>query len=147
MNSLSLVFFQNSCPGSSAVEVGNDRDFVTKSDGGNGKLTSPPGIICCVPECFRHSLRNPELLFYVIPNGVSKSKQDRRKKWLHMISRKDFYPGPGHRVCSQHFAGGKKTYTNNIPVIFPKNKNKGKQREENSKIQNPDIRIKKYRRN
>ena len=100
--------FHNSCPGNSAVEGGNDEDLVTKSDGGNGKLTSPPderqkvvgGITCCVPECFRNSLRNPELSFYVIPNGVSKSKQDRRKKWLHMISRKDLYPGPGHRVCS-----------------------------------------------
>ena len=60
--------FQNSCPGNSAVEVGNDKDLVTKSDGGNGKLTSPDarqkfayGITCCVPECFRNSLSNPEL--------------------------------------------------------------------------------------
>ena len=130
-------FFQNSCPGNSAVEGGNDEDLVTKRDSGNGKLTSPPdkrqkvigGITCCVPECFRNSLRNPELSFYVIPNGVSKSKQDLRKKWLHMISRKDFCPGPGHRVCSEHFVGGKKTYTNNVPVIVPKNKNKKENKE------------------
>ena len=129
--------FHNSCPGNSAVEGGNDEDLVTKSDGGNGKLTSPPderqkvvgGITCCVPECFRNSLRNPELSFYVIPNGVSKSKQDRRKNWLHMISRKDLYPGPGHRVCSEHFVGGKKTYMNNVPVFVPKNKNKTENKE------------------
>ena len=30
MNSLSLVFFQNSCPGNSAVEVGNNKDFNKK---------------------------------------------------------------------------------------------------------------------
>ena len=130
-------FFQNSCPGNSTVKVGNDEDLVTKRDSGNGKLTSPPdkrhkvigGITCCVPECFRNSLRNPELCFYVIPNGVSKSKQDLRKKWLHMISRKDFCPGPGHRVCSEHFVGGKKTYTNNVPVIVPKNKNRKENKE------------------
>ena len=110
---------------------------MAKSDGGNGKLTSPPdkrqkvvgGITCCIPECFRNSLRNPELSFYIIPNGVSNSKQDLRKKWLYMISRKDFYPGPGHRVCSEHFVGGKKTYMNNVPVIVPKNKSKKENKE------------------
>ncbi|CAB3998544.1 Hypothetical predicted protein, partial [Paramuricea clavata] len=25
----------------------------------------------------------------------------------------------GHRVCSEHFSGGKKTYTNNLPTIVP----------------------------
>ena len=43
-----------------------------------------------------------------------------RKKWLHKISRKNFDPTTGHRVCSEHFEGGKKTYTNNIPTIVPK---------------------------
>ena len=50
-------FFQSSCPGNSAVEVGNDEDLMTKGDGGNGKLTSLPderqkvvgGITCCAP--------------------------------------------------------------------------------------------------
>ena len=40
-----------------------------------------------------------------------------------MISRKDLKPTAGHRVCSQHFEGGKKTYMNNIPTITPKTEN------------------------
>jgi len=42
---------------------------------------------------------------------------------------KGFCPGPGHRVCSEHFVGGKKTYTNNVPVIVPKNKNRKENKE------------------
>ena len=60
---------------------------------------------------------------------MSNSKQDLQKKWLYMISRKDFYPGPGHRVCSEHFVGGKKTYMNNVPVIVPKNKSNKENKE------------------
>ena len=52
----------------------------------------------------------------------SKEKQDLREKSLHMISCQNFTPGPGHRVCSKHFTGGRKTYMNNIPTIVPKNK-------------------------
>ena len=80
------------------------------------------GITCCVPECFNNSLRNPELSYYVIPNGKSKEKQELRKRWLHLISRKNFYPGPGHRVCSERFVEGKQTYMNNVPSVVPKNR-------------------------
>ena len=31
------------------------------------------------------------------------------ERWLAMISWKDFTPTASHRVCSLHFAGGKKT--------------------------------------
>ena len=63
------------------------------------------GITCMwnVPECSNNSLRNPELSYYVIPNGNSKEKQELQKRWLHLISRKDFHPGAGHRACSEHF--------------------------------------------
>ena len=64
-----------------------------------------------------------------IPNGKSKEKQELYKRWLHMISRKNFdNPGQGHRECSKHFVDGRKTYMNNIPTIVPKNKNKKEQR-------------------
>ena len=39
-----------------------------------------------------------------------------------MISRKDLTnPGIGHRACSIHFVGDKKTYMNNVPTIVSKN--------------------------
>ena len=43
-----------------------------------------------------------------------------RKRWISLISRKDFTPTKGHRVCSEHFRGGQKTSMNNLPVIVPK---------------------------
>ena len=70
--------------------------------------------MCCVPHCFTNSKRNKELSFYVIPNKTL------RKAWLSKISRKDFIPTKSHRVCSSHFEGGKKTYTNNVATIVPK---------------------------
>ena len=81
------------------------------------------GITCCIPDCFSNSLRNPELSFYVIPNGRGKEKQELRKRWLHMTSRQIFDNlGPGHRVCSLHFIGGRKTYMNNVPTTVRKSK-------------------------
>ncbi|XP_057291809.1 uncharacterized protein LOC130614396 [Hydractinia symbiolongicarpus] len=73
------------------------------------------GFTCCVPLCYNNSKRNRELSFYVIPKD-----EGLRKTWLSKISRKNFKPTSGHRVCSAHFEGGKKTYMNNIPTIVPK---------------------------
>ena len=72
------------------------------------------GFTCCVPGCFSNSKRDLTLSFY----GFPKEKK-LRSRWLHKISRKNFSPSTGHRVCSLHFEGGKKTYMNNVPVIFP----------------------------
>ena len=36
-----------------------------------------------------------------------------------MIIRSDFTPVASRTVCSLHFAGGKKTYINNVPTIIP----------------------------
>ena len=139
-------FFQNSSPGTSAKEASATEELYENSDGdatqtrsmvdavggerNDGKIKSVVGgITCCVPECFSNSLRDPQLSFYVIPNGKSKEKQVLRKRWLHMISRKNFdNPGQGHRVCSKHFVDGRKTYMNNIPTIVPKNKDRKEQR-------------------
>jgi len=42
-----------------------------------------------------------------------------------MVSRKGFVPtNGGHRVCSKHFPGGKKTYMNNVPTLTPKTEKK-----------------------
>ena len=43
-----------------------------------------------------------------------------RKRWINLISRKDFSLTIGHRVCSLHFPGGRKTYMNLLPTIVPK---------------------------
>ena len=53
-------------------------------------------------------------MFYGFPE-----EKKLRSCWLHKISRKNFSPSTGHWVCSLHFEGGKKTYMNNVPVIFP----------------------------
>ena len=40
--------------------------------------------------------------------------------WLSKVSRKNFTPTSGHRVCSAHFKDGEKTYMNNVPTVVPK---------------------------
>uniref|UniRef100_A0A8C1SB71 THAP domain-containing protein 11 n=1 Tax=Cyprinus carpio TaxID=7962 RepID=A0A8C1SB71_CYPCA len=49
-----------------------------------------------------------------------------REVWLKNISRagvsgcfSTFQPTTGHRVCSVHFPGGRKTYTIRVPTLFP----------------------------
>ena len=82
----------------------------------NQHIATRGGFTCCVPLCYNNSKDNDKSLsFYVIPKDP-----ELRKKWLHMISRKNFKPTSGHRVCSEHFVGGKKTYDNNVPTIVPK---------------------------
>ena len=73
------------------------------------------GITCCVPLCNNNSLKNKNLSFYIIPK-----ESNLRKKWLSLISRKNFVPSTSHRVCSVHFTGGKKTYMNNCPSLLSK---------------------------
>lgn len=46
-----------------------------------------------------------------------------RKRLLAKISRKDYTLTASHRICSAHFAGGKKAYLNNVPRIIPKTVN------------------------
>ena len=78
-------------------------------------LSFQEGFTCCVPGCYNNSKRNKELSFYRIPKD-----ELQRKIWLHKISRKNFVPTDGHRVCSSHFTGGRKTYLHNVPTIVPK---------------------------
>eukprot|EP00795_Rhopilema_esculentum_P007414 gene7413-biopygen8695 len=84
------------------------------------KQSKAGGFTCCVPGCFNNSKRNPALSFYQFPFGNRQEKIDLRKRWISLISRKDFKPTNGHRVCSVHFVGGKKTYMSNVPLIVPK---------------------------
>ncbi|MCP4923277.1 MAG: THAP domain-containing protein, partial [bacterium] len=123
-------FFQNSCPGSGDTEDAEIAEESTRSaedvDGPNSTSRRSGGLggfTCCVPNCFSNSKKNKNLSFYAFPNGKSKEKQLLRKRWTHFISRKDFKPTIGHRVCSEHFPGGKKTYMNNVPTVTPKTAN------------------------
>ena len=61
------------------------------------------GFTCCVPGCFTNSKRDTHLSFYVSPK-----EKNLRRRWLHLISRKNVNLTTGHRVCSLHFKGGKK---------------------------------------
>ena len=80
------------------------------------KTSAAGGFICCVRLCYNNSKRNKDLSFYVIPKD-----NKLRKIWLSKISRKNFTPTSGHRVCSAHFKDGKKTYMNNVPtIVVPK---------------------------
>lgn len=80
-----------------------------------------PGFTCCVPGCYNNSHRDRELRFYTFPKDSTL-----REQWLRNISRagvsgcfSTFQPTTGHRVCSVHFAGGRKTYTIRVPSLFP----------------------------
>lgn len=80
-----------------------------------------PGFTCCVPGCYNNSHRDRELRFYTFPKDTTL-----REQWLRNISRagvsgcfSTFQPTTGHRVCSVHFPGGRKTYTIRVPSLFP----------------------------
>ena len=76
----------------------------------------PGGYTCCIPGCFSNSKKHKgQFSFYVFPKDPKL-----RRKWLLNISRKNFSPTTGHRVCSAHFLGGKlKSYQNAVPTVFP----------------------------
>lgn len=80
-----------------------------------------PGFTCCVPGCYNNSHRDRDLRFYTFPKDTTL-----RELWLRNISRagvsgcfSTFQPTTGHRVCSVHFAGGRKTYSIRVPSLFP----------------------------
>ena len=66
---------------------GEERAFplttAPKKSGGVG------GFTCFVPGCFSNNKKNPELSLYNYPNGKSPESQELRKKWIHLISRKN----------------------------------------------------------
>ncbi|KAM4721489.1 THAP domain-containing protein 11 [Rhinophrynus dorsalis] len=80
-----------------------------------------PGFTCCVPGCYSNSHRDKGLHFYTFPKDP-----ELRLQWLKNVSRagvtgcfSTFQPTNGHRVCSLHFHGGRKSYSIKVPTIFP----------------------------
>ena len=123
-------FFENSCPGNHCFIKTKDSEAAASftSEGSRPRHTKRKsggagGYTCCVPGCYNNSKKQKGLSFHVFPAGKSKEKRLLRKRWIHFISRKDFVPTSGHRVCSEHFQGGKKTYLNNVPTKTPKTAN------------------------
>ena len=109
--------FENSCTGLQRFDSPKNNGecavsvpVSAKRSGGHG------GFTCCVPGCFSNNKKNPELFFYNFLNCNSQESIDLQKKWINLISRKDFSPMSGHRVCSSHFPGGKKSYMNKLPL-------------------------------
>jgi hypothetical protein len=86
----------------------------TRGSGGAG------GYTCCVSDCSSNHKMNPELSFYSIPSGKSEESKELRKRWINLISRKDFSPTIGHRVCSLHFQGDVKPIWTNFQRLFQK---------------------------
>lgn len=86
-----------------------------------------PGFTCAVPGCYNNTAKHKQVKFHRFP-------QDKKlqKLWISKIKRPGpkgkkfslFEPTIGHRICSAHFEGGKKTIKNNVPTIFPLIKNK-----------------------
>ncbi|XP_065516910.1 THAP domain-containing protein 11-like [Lathamus discolor] len=80
-----------------------------------------PGFTCCVPGCYNNSHRDKALHFYTFPKD-----KELLRLWLKNVSRagvsgcfSTFQPTTGHRVCSEHFQGGRKSYLVRVPTIFP----------------------------
>ena len=109
-------FSKSSCPGA-GLQRNHENYFFESKEQSATKSYMVGGYTCHTPSCFNNSKRNKHLSFYNFPNGKSKEKQMLWKKWIHVVCLKDFKPIIGHRFCSGHFAGGKKIYLNNIPVI------------------------------
>lgn len=74
----------------------------------------PGGFTCCVLGCYNYlKTLKGKLSLYVFPKD-----EKLREQWLTNISRENFAPTSGHRVCSEHFLEGRKTYLNNVLTIF-----------------------------
>ncbi|XP_060789802.1 uncharacterized protein LOC132894244 isoform X2 [Neoarius graeffei] len=74
-----------------------------------------PKVNCCVPYCVSTTKRTPNLSFYQLP-----VEENRRKKWISLIRNENLRTeSKWTSVCSLHFSGGKKTYLNRDPAIFP----------------------------
>ena len=125
-NSSTANGFSEEAASAESQEIAADAEVTPHEDGpkiASKRRGGTGGFTCCVPNCFNNSKKHINVSFYAFPTGKGKEKEDLRKRWIHLIHRKDFRPTGGHRVCSEHFEGGRKTYMNNVPTITPKNEN------------------------
>ena len=59
---------------------------------------------CCAVGCVNHLTKGSSLSFYRFPTD-----NDRRRRWISAINRKDWRPTQYSYVCSAHFVSGKKS--------------------------------------
>ena len=110
-------FFQSSCPGGQMFTSSKSRGKTSYSTSNTTK--SGGAFTCFVPGCFNKK-RNPELSFYNFLDGKKPGIKGISKEVDTSDFPKGYSPTTGHRVCSEHFPGGKKNYKNCLPTIVPK---------------------------
>ena len=73
------------------------------------------GETCCVPNCYNNTREDRGLTFYTFPRDSSK-----RDVWIQAIRRPILWkPSTYHKVCANHFVGGRKTEQVSCPTVFP----------------------------
>uniref|UniRef100_A0A8C6S5E0 THAP-type domain-containing protein n=1 Tax=Neogobius melanostomus TaxID=47308 RepID=A0A8C6S5E0_9GOBI len=84
-------------------------------------------IACCAVGCVNRQGCKPNVSFYHIP-----ADQDRRRRWIAAINRKDWQPSKYSRICSEHFLQGKKSQDplspDYVPSVFAHTKSPAKRR-------------------
>ena len=91
------------------------------------------GKTCCVVGCHHSERKKPEnVIFYCFPSrkiGLI-YENERRQKWIKAVNRINpdgtpWEPNNDSRICSEHFAGGRRSTIiespSYIPSIFPTN--------------------------
>ena len=74
-----------------------------------------PKTNCCVPHCHATSKRHKHLSWHVLPRD-----ETLRKRWIVLIRNDNLrVSSKGTSVCGLHFRGGRRTYDENTPTIFP----------------------------
>ena len=74
-----------------------------------------PRTNCCVPYCHATSKRHKQLTWHVLPRD-----ETLRKRWILLIRNDNLrVTSKGTAVCGLHFRGGRRTYDEKTPTIFP----------------------------
>ncbi|KAM9354261.1 uncharacterized protein KZ484_012436 [Pholidichthys leucotaenia] len=69
---------------------------------------------CCAFGCTNRQKKGSNLKFYRLP-----ADEDRRRRWLAALKRKDWSPSPYSRLCNQHFISGEKSIDPLSPDYIP----------------------------
>ena len=74
-----------------------------------------PKTNCCVPYCHAVSKRHKLLSWHILPRD-----EQLRKEWMVLIRNDNLrVNSKGTSVCGLHFRGGRRTYDEKKPIIFP----------------------------
>ena len=73
---------------------------------------------CCAVGCSNRYKKGSGVSFCRLPSASKFPKL--RSFWIYAINRKDWEPGDESWICSEHFAGGKRSWDELSPVYVPK---------------------------